>query len=609
MATRSGDDHTGNVTGPSDGFTDRVAILKWLLSEPELDPKVRVPRGATTLHLAAQIPGFQGGELVRSLIQIVGNNLDALDAPATSSVRSNVSWVNRDSSPVTQPGASGNNIDEGAGATSLRFSALHYALQAGSWEAASLLLSAGASVKPEGAFPPCLHVACLAGAPVSLVQRLLDGGGDSVITPVGEAAVDARNGSESSTITRYTGIGAYAASPLFLAASAGSADLITLLLSTCGAGTADKAPAKDGEGLAVDGDGAAGVGSQSVWSTKHSPLDNRTPLHAAAIGGHTVVARALLDAEAVCTRGESTSWLNVTDATGMTPLGLAVSNGKWECAELFAASHAFDVRLAVEGGPSSTLVLAERTNMAIVDEGSGEMSALTALRESNALVMVLLRRLATAAAEDSSVVPEAAAATGEAQDVAGVIDATDATDADSFAASKDGEADGEPLNPGENRADCPSTKEDGADEGVRDRSHLPPRRLLPVIHHLHPCFAEGVLYSNAKGIFIPETPSRRKARRASEVDGSASPAAVLVSADKQRAAIIIQSSARQAGARKVVAAKRRDSGEDAPPSSVSSVPFAPPDGTGMTDRGKAVVTVQSQTRQTNARHEVPRRQE
>ncbi|CAM9866451.1 unnamed protein product, partial [Hapterophycus canaliculatus] len=273
--------HEGPVL-PEDGSVDRLKILKWLLSEPELDPRVRVPQGATTLHMAARATGSQGADLVRSLIQTGGINLNALDSP-TAKVCSSRS-------------AGGTaNAHGSKDVPQVRFSALHYALQAGSWESASLLLSAGANVGLEGAFPPCLHVACLAGAPASLVRLLLAG--------------DRRL---SGTTALRAEAAPYGATPLFLAAAAGSVDLVHLLLSA----DADQDPVRSGSPHTLDdiaedktvqvmherGDGGGpcapgGYKSENVWTMKHRPSDGCTPLHAAAAGGHKEVAQALLDAE------------------------------------------------------------------------------------------------------------------------------------------------------------------------------------------------------------------------------------------------------------------------------------------------------------------------
>ncbi|CAM9641101.1 unnamed protein product, partial [Laminaria digitata] len=71
---------------------------------------------------------------------------------------------------------------------------------------------------------------------------------------------------------------------------------------------------------------------------QHSPSNDRCPLHAAAIGGHTAVAQVLVDAELAFAKcGSVPSWLNTPDEAGRTPLDLAVSKGKWECAQLLAA--------------------------------------------------------------------------------------------------------------------------------------------------------------------------------------------------------------------------------------------------------------------------------
>lgn len=575
----------GIVNHPID---DRVRILRWLLREPELDPKVRVPRGATTLHLAAQQEPSAGcssrkgaaetaAELVRSLIQNGGVNLDALDAPAaanTANSGNSIAINHEEGVDDKECFLGGSAIDErtllpdrtseedsgshhgGLGHALLRFSALHYALQTGCWEAADLLLTAGASVRPEGAFPPCLHVACLASAPASLVKRLLDGGGGSATvlpfasrdkenTPVatGGGAAGSVHIEEGHLFCTTTGgqnvqrgsvespVGfAGCATPLFLAAVAGSAELIDLLLASStrdevtilqmdGGGTdsvGDNAMASGGEErrrapIEVTGDVAE---ESSVWSTEHSPSDGRSPLHGAAAGGYTAAARALLDAEA--RSGCRSSWVNAMDLTGLTPLDLAVSHGNWECAEFLASAEAFDMGLVVARGASSALIGAERTNMAIVDEGSGEASALSALRDSNKLIMTLLKRLAAVTVEDSStaVAMAVAAAGGEGETGSSPFDGLESAEEAVSVQQAVADESSSPFNSPLTELDG-TEKDDGKDNGLVGETATAnlPKRSSPapvVVHHLHPCFAEGVLYSNAKGIFVPDTPDRRR---------------------------------------------------------------------------------------------------
>ena len=480
----------GGLPTPEDAV-DRVKILKWLLSEPEVDPKVRVPSGGTTLHMAAALPGSQGADLVRSLIHNGGANLDALDSTAVvNSGGGGGGGGNHRSCHVGGPArASGEAAEQHGGGQEkaspppLRFSALHHALQAGAWESADLLLAAGASVGPEGAFPPCLHVACLAAAPAPLVERLLKADG----RVSGDTILDEAGGGP------YSGV-----SPLFLAAVAGSADLIELLLSPRG-GCTGSPQALDGideneaatlVGMGGDHGGpsaaASGAGGlDSIWTASHSLADGRSPLHAAAAGGHTMAAKALLNAElaaATAASGGSSlrSWLNTPDATGSTPLDVAVSEGHWECAERLAAAVPFDIRLAVEKGPSSALIAAERANMAIVDEGLGGASTLCALRESNTLVMTLLKRLYDAAA--------AAAAVSNAAVLAEGTDAP-ATPGAAFSAAES-RATGEQAT--EDAGDT-AVASDGAppqekDKGLgRQEAPPPPVLLRPLLHRC--CFA------------------------------------------------------------------------------------------------------------------------
>lgn len=325
---------------------DRAKILRRLLSEPELDPRVRVPRGATTLHLAAQSAlGSQGAELTRMLVN-TGVNIDALDTPPASAADlfrgicgphgarhccavpatdEEINSVNAFSG--THVGTS-RDLSEGDSSTaeiSLHLSALHYALRKGSWETADVLLSGGANSRPEGAFPPCLHVACQAGAPASLVLRLLEWAGEVEIQSTTVKQSWGELGAASNTKTCP-----YAATPLFLATASGSVELVGLLLPKYDDAVKEmsKLDHQDGDNISL----------QDVWSIKHSPADERNPLHAAAVGGHKDAVRTLLDA------GAGKPWLNAKDVTGRTPLDLAVDWGKWEIAAFMASADEFDVR-------------------------------------------------------------------------------------------------------------------------------------------------------------------------------------------------------------------------------------------------------------------------
>lgn len=591
---------------PNDNSVDRVNILRWLLSEPTLDPKVRVPRGATTLHMAAALPGSQGADLVRSLLQTGGVNLDALDSPAaaTCSGRSGNGYGFGQVTATSTEGEAERGGQEEV-IPQLRFSALHYALQAGSWESANLLLSAGASIGPEGAFPPCLHVACFASAPPSLVEMLLE-----------------RDQGLSCTTFSGAEAGPYGATPLFLAAAVGSADLVDLLLPARGKlsgtpqtldGIAEDETATlisaggDNGGPSAGGVGADGVGN--VWTMTHSPSDGRSPLHAAAAGGHTAAARAILNAEpelavtitAASGGSSSRSWLNTPDKAGNTPLDVAVSKGHWECAERLAAAAPYDVKLAAERGPSSTLIIVERANMAIVDEGLGDKSSLYALRESNALVMTLLKRLHDEAAAENSV----AAATAAAERMAAAPMKEEAT-ADASSESQAAENHGsvqDPAPPSSTSDVAPPPPEDEEEKEIGTEPQdvasaaatMPWSPPFPVVHHLHPCFAEGVLYSNAKGVFVPDTPERRRSRRSSrqqqqqqhERDSAAK-------YDQNQAAVIIQSQARQASAKRAVAKKKLGNTSQ---SSWSD------------QEDKAAIVIQAQARQAWAKAETARRRE
>lgn len=599
---------------------DRVKILKWLLLEPELDTKVRVPRGATTLHLAAQKSGSQGGDLIRSLIQAGGVNFDALDVPAAiSSGNTSIDKLVNTKSPGrasgTPPFVGSSGIAGGGDDTMFRFSALHYALHAGSWEAATLLLTAGAKVQPEGAFPPCLHVACRAGAPASLVEKLIKGVECSATLPARQPGMagDIVGKDDLVILAVPAEAGLYTATPLFLAAAAGSVGLIELLLSmysantTMAVGTAGKGtPSTTGEG----GKGSAIDNPETIWSMAHSPSDGRSPLHAAAFGGHTAAAKALLDRETTCVLNGSPplSWLNALDAKGCIPLDLAVSKGNWECARLLASADRFDIRLVVEGGTSSALITAERSNMNIVDEGSGEASALSDLRKSNTLIMILLRRLST--------IPRAGQAVVAA---AGINVAGGSAEGGHPVASNDKkEVNNEVVvSSGENLGSLPPVQSDTERTRPGDMVTSPLVLRLPhTIYHLHPCFAEGVLYSNAKGIFIPDTPGRRKRRlsqsfSSSNVTDKSLAVAENTTADQSRAAVIIQSQARQAEARRVVTAKRAgmESTHLSSAGAIHSNNPAPNVVSLATDEGRVDVVTQPKERQAKARAEVTRQRE
>ena len=597
-----------------DRSVERVGLLQWLLSEPELDHKVRVPRGATSLHLAAQTPGSQGSELVRLLVQAGGINLDALDASAAFS-----SGLHS----LSQIGSTDSDSSGGGREADHLFSALHFALQAGSWETAKILLSAGASVRPEGAYPSCIHVACRAGAPVSLVEELLEKGGWSSSTTSGATPPSAAQHDRGlNSVVWNVGSGGYAATPLFLAAATGSAEIVFLLLATRGIGIPPNGkaskPAVGGSESSADT-----YYSESTWSMKHSPSNDRSPLHAAAIGGHTATARVLVDAELPFAMGGSvSSWLNALDATGRTPLDLAVSKAKWECAQLLASADMFDVKLAVEGGASSTLLAAERSNMAIVDEGPGEASALSSLRESNKLIMTLLKRLSEAATEESLPSSTAASATAAAEKLATIAtsgggkEVVDAIDSDKLAPSHDRIrlVAGANATGGDTISATATAQPDEGDDSGSQQSIDPVLEIVPKIQHLHSCFAEGVLYSNAKGMFVPDTPGRKKRRSSQSIAqlGGESGGVVVDEADedRDRAAVIIQSRARQAEAKRVAAAKEPSARGTSEYPSAPGTAVGEPGGTpfsGAKDQEKASIAIQSQARQANASSEVTRR--
>lgn len=482
---------SGGDVRAADRSADRVEMLKWLLLEPELDTKVRLPRGGTVLHLAAQAPGALSVDLIRTLIDTEGVNIDALDTLISIDRRLAIHIFLNDSSPLHHHGLSLVNTSDTkvhCRDTPLRFSALHYSLLAGSWEAAALLVSAGASIQPEGAFPSCLHIACLEKAPSSLVKRLLNVS-EEMRKPLKEIAQNLGESSENSTAAVRGEYGMV--TPLFLAATAGSAEIIDLLTS--------KYEAKDlGTGFL-----------RRFWFTKHSPTDGRCPLHAAAKGGHTEAVRALLDAEARSGIEIQSSWLNTLDGTGQTPLDLAVNAGHWGCAEVLAAADAFDAGLAIRGGTSSTLVTAERANMAIVDSSMGEASANTALRESNEVITALLRRLPAARAHEGSI------------EMGAIVAPVSGDHADDYTTRAID------INATESRTELveeptdvvlqlPCMEEKNGDEPTNKRPRS--RRPSAFIYHLHPCFVEGILYSTTKGIVTGEaSPSsrRRSSRRGS----------------------------------------------------------------------------------------------
>lgn len=332
--------------------SDRVNALRLLLSEPEVDLKLRAPQGATLLHLAAQMTPKQsseGAELTLMLVR-TGINLDVLDTPKTIDVdpfagrRRSRSASYRCAFPGPHDGKRSSNasIDhsdlvgtlrhasEGctSGNKEFKFSALHYALRAESWETVDVLLCAGASVRPDGAFPPCLHVACHAGAPASIVSTLLERGGSGPYTDDHRSAQTWGDlGPESTSGAAFP----YATTPLFLAAASGSAELVALLMSRYN-------PVRIVSTGDVCETGDRILSKTDVWSMQHSPADERSPLHAAAVGGHKEAICVLLDA------GAGRHWLNAKDNTGRTALDLAVDWSKWEVAALIAAMHDFDVR-------------------------------------------------------------------------------------------------------------------------------------------------------------------------------------------------------------------------------------------------------------------------
>lgn len=176
--------------------------------------------------------------------------------------------------------------------------------------------------------------------------------------------------------------------------------------------------------------------------------------------------------------------------------------------------------------------------MAIVDEGSGETSALLALHESNNLIMTLLQRLRRAAREAAALTmanDEKRLGGADGEGPAGLYDAVAGDDVEPQAGGIRDVAGGIPANT-QGMTGC----EHGEVQSGGAERVIPPMALrLEAVDHLHPCFAEGVLYSNAKGVFIPDTKSKSDA-------------------DQDRAALIIQSSARQAKARRKVAEKKSD---------------------------------------------------
>lgn len=613
----------GGASGVFEGSLDRVAILRWLLSQSDIDLNARVPRGTTALHLAAQVPGPQGADLVRLLVQTRELSIDALDAPvvAMESVEHRKRNISN-TSLMCSPGASspakicpkqeaGESSGSKAG-TPLRFSALHYALQAGSWDVARILLSAGASARPDGAFPPCLHVACLAGAPVPLVQLLLDRGGGSAIELVGEPPLLLDHNPCHVAITSD------AATPLFLAATAGNEELIVFLLSTVETGV----QARDHTAAKVITMGDQDTGEHvnltnsnvatSMWTITHSPSDGRSPMHAAALTGNAAVVRALLDVEPLSIFDRpSSSWVNGRDASGRTPLEMAVSVGKWECAEALASAKSFDVRLAVDGGPSSVLTAIELANMRIVDESMRNTWGLSALRESNKLVMTILARLSQIAKECSTEAMAGPLVTAVA--IEGSSPDAIATTEAKYSALDD--ADEQHRIPGVLPAGQQHASEAASTANGHDRENsatLIASSSLPVIYHAHPCFGDGVLYSNTKGISTPETPGRTR-RWSSDRNGQRGTGAADEAADakRHRAAKIIQSRARRAAVAKkggVVKARRNShpsvgqrtggvSGRSGHAAAVEQ------------EEQRAAVVIQSQARRVKAKSDAVRRHE
>ncbi|CAM9187272.1 unnamed protein product, partial [Choristocarpus tenellus] len=439
----------GSLSYPDIGV--RGEMLHWLLSEAELDPRVRAPRGATAIHLSVQYPDPGYSDLVPALVR-ADVNVDALDAPPHADApagspphqMNNFYWVE------------GNTIGQDT-TTQLHFSALHYALRGKAWEAADKLLLAKARVRVEGAVPPCLHVACLAGAPIELVAKLLDE--TTAEEALGPGIVPA---TITYTSTDTCGSSCYAASALYLAAQSGSTPLVQLLLNRYYSPLVANEPVTSGKANSNPGAGCTGYNSEEIqkWSRHHSLLDERNPIHAAAAGGHDGVIRELLNWQG---GKASMGWINACDTARKTPLHLAVVGGHWAAASLLTSVEGFDSLQAIEEGEGkrTLLQLTEQANMDIVDSGSGEESALSNLRDSNALIMSILEG----------------------------IQAVDKARAKSAAQEEEGEENDEGR-----QAERSNSEGEEDDAGG----------VLSTICHLHPCFAQGVLYSNAKGVYIPE---------------------------------------------------------------------------------------------------------
>lgn len=199
-------------------------------------------------------------------------------------------------------------------------------------------------------------------------------------------------------------------------------------------------------------------------------------------------------------------------------------------------------RLAIGDGKASALLCAERANMAIVDEGSGEATALSALRDSNTLLMTLLQKLRKAAAREA-----AAAALHQAGEAALARAGThteESRECSSGTVASEGVETQQGGEAGSGRAIAGGTmsgydEQQGGSEGGAERTpggagapglmRSKVVERLEAVEHLHPCFANGVLYSNAKGVIFPSS---------------------RLSSDEGRAVLIIEKSARDARARR-----------------------------------------------------------